>query len=186
MSALPIKKWSREEFSRLIATDLLDADRRYELIEGLVLELMTHNPPHVTAVALVDGWLRSIVPDCYFVRSQSPIALDDHSEPEPDAAVVRGRIQDYARRHPEPSEIELVVEVSDSSLERDRKVKAPLYARVGIRELWIIDLVDRKLELHRDPGPDGYRVVTILAETGAAAPIFAPVDAVNVSALLPS
>lgn len=185
MSALPSKKWTREEFARLIECDLLEPDRRYELIEGVIYEPMTHNPPHVTSVALTDAWLRSVVGQERFVRVQSPVALDGLNEPEPDLAVVRGRIQDFSSRHPGPADLDLLVEVSDSSLDRDRKQKAPLYARAGVRELWIVDLVERKLEIHRQPGPDGYRTGTILAESEPASAIFAPKAFVQVSDLLP-
>jgi Uma2 family endonuclease len=185
MSALPIKRWTRNEYARLIDSDLLAPDARYELIEGQIVELMTHNPPHVTALRLVEAWLRSIVTPDRFVATQSPVALDDTSEPEPDIAVVRGRITDFGSRHPDSSEVELLVEVSDTSLDRDRKFKAPLYARAGIPELWILDLGARKLELYREPAKDGYRAVTILAETENAAPLFAPAFQVRISDLLP-
>jgi Uma2 family endonuclease len=184
MVALPVKRWTRAEYERLLEAEFLDSDRRYELIDGQIVEIMTQNPPHVTVVRLVEGWLRTLVSDNHFVATQAPIALDDKSEPEPDVSVICGRIVDYSARHPYPTEVELVVEVADSSIERDRKVKAPLYGRAGVKELWIVDVVARKLEIHREAGPDGYRVVTILAETEMASPLFTE-DVVRVGDLLP-
>jgi Uma2 family endonuclease len=88
---------------------------------------------------------------------QDPVHLDDFSEPEPDLAVLRHKDDFYLDHHPRPEDVFLVVEVADSTLEFDRRRKLPLYARSGIPEVWIVNLVDGLLEVYRDPAPHGYR-----------------------------
>ena len=185
MAAPTLRKWTGDEYRRAVKAGLIRVDERLELLDGQIVQKMTQNPPHSVALGLVEDWLRGVVGEGRHVRSQGPITLSEFSEPEPDCAVARGDRRDFSNRHPVPAEIELVVEVSDSSLDRDRRIKAPLYTAGGIRELWILDLADRKLELHRESGPKGYRVVTILAESERACPAFAPECSVRVADLLP-
>ena len=186
MAAQTIKTWTRSEYERLVELGMLTPDDRAELVDGLIVKKMTHNPPHFTALGLAEDWLRSIVGPRRHVRAQGPIALSDMSEPEPDLVVVAGSRGHYASRHPKPEEVELLVEISHSSIDRDRRLKAPLYARAGVRELWIVDLDNRRLELHREPGPGGYRNVTTLAEDDSATPLFAPSEHVKVANLIPT
>jgi Uma2 family endonuclease len=124
------------------------------------------------------------------VRSQGPIALDDASEPEPDVAVVRGGPRDYAEAH--PADPVLVVEVALSSLGFDREHKASLYARAGRPEYWIVNLVDRVLEVRREPAPSfsapygwDYRVVETLGPEQRVRLLAAPVAEIAVADLLP-
>jgi len=114
-----------------------------------------------------------------------PIALDDLSEPEPDVVVVRGAAADYLVEHPGPEDIHLLVEVCDSSFERDRRRKVPLYAAAGVREVWLVDVASRRLEAHQEPSPGGYGRTTILREDHSFAPLFAPEIEIKISDLLP-
>jgi Uma2 family endonuclease len=119
-----------------------------------------------------------------------PVALDDESEPEPDLVVVAGSPADYDAAH--PSRVALAVEVADSSLMFDREHKASAYARAGIADYWIVNLVDRVLEVHRDPVGDPlavfgwrYRSVTILAPPSTVAPLAVPAGPIAVVDVLP-
>jgi Uma2 family endonuclease len=138
-------------------------------------------------VALAAEVVRAIFADGWLVRVQLPLALDDISEPEPDVAVVPGTARDYRRIH--PSEAVLVVEVADTSLRLDRKRKASAYARVGIADYWIVNLVDGVLEVHRQPSREGrrwrYASVEILGPEAVVTPLAAPGARVRVADLLP-
>ncbi len=148
----PVRRFTVDEYHRLGEAGVLTEDDRVELLEGLIVTKMIHNPPHDTSLALTDSSIRGLLPAGWHTRVQSAITTDD-SEPEPDVAVVRGSIRDYATRHPGPGDIGLLVEVAESSLGRDRK-KCRLYARAGIAAYWIINLVDRQIEVFGNPtGP---------------------------------
>src|SRR5262249_32996457 len=125
----------------------------FELLEGLIVPKMTRNPQYDIALELVDEALRGRLPAGWRLRIQSAITTDD-SEPEPDLAVVRGDARSRGGRHPGPPDLGLVVEVADTSLAQDRQEKGRLYARAGIACYWIVNLVDRQIEVYTDPtGP---------------------------------
>jgi Uma2 family endonuclease len=140
------------QYFDLLESGLLSDSDRCELLDGVVVEKMTKNPPHTTATWECNFQLTARVPPGWYVRNQDPIELK-RSVPEPDLAIVRGANRDYASRHPVSSEIELVLEVADSSLPTDR-YKASLYAAAGIPVYWIVNLADLCLETYADPDPD--------------------------------
>jgi Uma2 family endonuclease len=111
--------------------------------------------------------------------------LDDWSEPEPDLAIVRGTVLDYAERHPCPSDVELVVEVADSTLKQDCEIKDKLYAQAGIAEYWVLDLKNRQLHVFRNPTPTGYTSHLILTEPNKITPLFFPSLTLSLAAILP-
>ncbi len=166
MSAVQLRRWTRQEYHQLAESGVLRPDERVELIEGEIVEMPPQLSPHATGVCLAEDALRAAFGPGFVVRAQLPLALGEYSEPEPDVAVVVGGPRDYAKAH--PTTAVLVVEVSDATLAFDRNVKASLYAAAGIPEYWIVNLVHRQLEVHCDPGalPEarygfGYRVRTI-------------------------
>ena len=142
---------SRERYHEMIETGLFDSDDEYELIHGYLLKKMARNQAHIWVVRLLVTLLRQLLTEGsgWFVVKEDPIALYD-SEPEPDVVVVRGSETDYWDL-PEPQDIGLVVEVSDSTLSTDRSVKKPLYAQEGIREYWIVDVKGRRVEVYTEP-----------------------------------
>lgn len=149
----PVYRFSVEDYHRLGETGILTPADRVELLEGWIVPKTVHNPPHDTALSLVIGQLRPLLPDGWYDRLQMPITTSE-SEPEPDIAIVRGSPRDYSDRHPAPAEVGLLIEVADSTLGLDRGTKARLYARAGIEEYWIVNVVDRQVEVHSDPtGP---------------------------------
>src|SRR5260370_136696 len=123
-----------------------------EVIGGELMVAEPQSAPHYTAIQKTAKALEAAFGPGWTVRSQGPIGLDDDSEPEPDVAVVQGSLEDYGRAH--PSRPALTVEVAESSLAVDRQHKGSLYARAGLPDYWILNLVDRVLEVYREPAPD--------------------------------
>ena len=155
----PVRKFTVDEYRRLGETGVLTEDDRVELLEGWIVPKMNHNPLHDGTIELVEDQLRRHLPGGWRLRIQSVITTED-SEPEPDLAVVRGPAGRYIQRHPGQTDIGLVVEVSDTSLSRDRD-KCRIYASAGIVAYWIVNLVDRRIEVYTEPADEdanpGYR-----------------------------
>jgi Uma2 family endonuclease len=146
-----------EQYEAMVASGAFTASDRFHLINGYLVAKMTQNSPHSTADELCGDALDRAIPLGWHVRSAKPIRIPSQaSKPEPDRSVARGGIRDYALRDPGPADIALVVEVSDASLGLDCKMDR-IYAGAGIPVYWIVNLVDRQVEMHADPGPDGYR-----------------------------
>jgi Uma2 family endonuclease len=190
ISGLETRRFTRVEYERLIDLEFFQPDERLELIDGLMIVREPQDAPHATGVRLVLRALRAVFGAGWTVDSQLPVALDDYSEPEPDAAVVAGDPRDYRDTH--PTRAVLIVEVAESRLAFDRRRKASLYARAGIADYWVVNLVDRVLEVYREPvaapaAPYGfrYRSVTRLGPTATVTPLAAPSAAIPVADLLP-
>jgi Uma2 family endonuclease len=177
--------WTREEFHRAVDHGVFGRSERLELVEGQVLEKMTQYPPHAVALTQVLHRFVSLFGHSHALRCQMPIALSNYSEPEPDLVVVPGEPSDYLKEHPTPEQIELLVEVSDSTLSRDRRFKVPLYAKAGIKEVWLVDVEARRIEAYQEPSDQGYQRVITFVETESLAPLFMPTASFVVAALLP-
>ncbi len=183
--------WTRQKYYRAAEIGFLDPDARLELLDGEILQHMSpHKSSHSTAVLFTQSALADLAdPNTFHVRTQMAITLDDRSEPEPDLVVVFGTIADYAEHHPYPSDIQLLVEVSDSTLRTDRKRKHSAYAQANIAEYWILNLIDRQLEVWRDPfvqaGEPGFKTSLLFLEKDAVKPLFAPDRVLAVADLLP-
>ncbi len=134
----------------MAAAGILGPDDRIELLDGLLVEKMTKKPPHRIATRRTIDALTDLVPPGWYVDAQEPIVTAD-SEPEPDVVVIVGDTGDYVQTNPAASAVALVVEVSDDSLARDREIKGPIYARAGIPTYWIVNLVDRCVEVYTEP-----------------------------------
>jgi len=186
---LTLWRWKRAEYDRLVDLGAFDG-APIELIGGQLVVAEPQFPYHASAISAADYALRSVLPPGWIVRLQAPVSLDDESEPEPDLVVVPGRPADY--RHAHPARPVLAVEVAESSLAFDRVHKSSLYARADIQDYWIVNLVDRVVEVYRDPGPDSsapygwrYRAVTTLAPPAVVAPLAFPAIQIAVADLLP-
>jgi Uma2 family endonuclease len=147
---LPMRRFTVDEYHRMIDAGVFGGDERFELLEGWIVAKLTRKPPHDATIELLTDVLRDRLPAGWRVRVQSAITTAD-SEPEPDLAVVRGGPRDYLKRHPGPADLAMVVEVADSSLADDRSLEARLYARAGIPAYWIVNLVDLRVEVYTDP-----------------------------------
>jgi len=171
-SSMPIMyRLTIEQYEAMAEADILTERDQVELVDGLLVKKLTKNPAQSVAARAVSEALARLVPDGYFLTRENPIRIGPASEPEPDAAVVRGRSRDYATRHPDASETALVVEVSDSSLHLDRSVKRHVYAAGGIPVYWIVNLVDDCLEVHSRPEAGAYQDVRSLDATETIAAV---------------
>ncbi len=149
--AVQVRQWTREEYDRLIGTGFFQPGERLELIEGEVVEMAPQGSVHAAVTGRTERALQQqFGPNCW-VRVQMPLALGELSEPEPDLVVVQGTPDDYLDHHPGAAQTLLVIEVSDTTLDYDRERKARVYARAWIREYWLVNLVDRCVEVYRDP-----------------------------------
>ena len=188
--AVEIRRFTRLEYERLADLEFFQPDERLELIDGLLVVREPQNSGHAVGTQLVHRALDRAFGAGWNVRAQFPVALDDMSEPEPDAAVVPGDPRDYSEAH--PARPVLIVEVADSRLAFDRRHKASLYARAGIADYWVVNLVDRVVEVHREPVADTsapygfrYRSITRLAPPATVTPLAAPAATIPVADLLP-
>lgn len=186
---LTVRSLRRVEYERLVAAGAFHGEP-LELIGGRLLVAEPKGSRHSVTVSVVAEVLRTALPAGWVVRSEQSLALDDDSEPEPDVAVVRGPHTRYLDRHPRRPA--LVVEVADASLDFDRTEKAGLYARGGVADYWIVNLVDRVVELYREPVPEigarygwRYASVTTVARPALVTPLAFPTVGIAVASLLP-
>ena len=149
------RRFTVHEYHRMGEAGILHEDDRVELIEGEIVEMAAIGTRHFTCVNQLNRLLVRGVGDAAIVSVQNPVRLDEHTEPQPDLAVLRPR--DYRLSLPGPEGVLLLIEVSDTTLAYDRGVKLQLYARAGIPEVWIVDLAGALIERHTDPSSDGYR-----------------------------
>ncbi|OGL06019.1 MAG: hypothetical protein A3J45_05375 [Candidatus Rokubacteria bacterium RIFCSPHIGHO2_02_FULL_69_13] len=184
------RRWSRLEYDKLIEKGIFLPDDRIELLAGEMVVREPQGTPHAVGIRLAEEALRRAFGPGWDVRVQLPVALDDESEPEPDIAVVPGGPRDYLAAH--PSRPVLVVEVAETSLALDREHKGSLYARAGLADYWILNLVDHVLEVYRSPAqsssaPFGraYSEARSLGVSDHISPLAAPDAPIPVAALLP-
>jgi Uma2 family endonuclease len=142
----PVLQLTVAQYHAMIRSGDLESGAPIELLEGWLVNKMPKNPPHSVSTAKARRHLSEVVPEGWSVDVQEPVTTRD-SEPEPDVAVIRGLREDYVDRHPGPYDIGLLVEVADTSLTRDRNWKKRIYAAAGIAVYWIVNLIDRQIEV---------------------------------------
>ncbi len=187
----PVFRLSVQQYHAMIEAGVLTEDDPVELLEGILVFKMPRNPARALAVRLLTTSIDAmLVGSDWHFRAQEPITLDD-SEPEPDGAIVRGQVRDYSKQHPGPAEVGLIIEISDTSLARDRGIKLRGYARASISPYWIVDLMGRSIEVYTDPdaeaSPPTYRKRIVFDESSIV-PIELdgkPVGAIKVAAIPP-
>jgi len=177
-------RFSAEDYHRMEEAGILGDDDRVELVDGEIVEAAPLGGPHGAAVERIAASLAAAVGDRATVRKWKPVALGGSSEPEADLCVVRDQAGDYAERHPRPEDVILLVEVADTSVGFDDEVKAPLYAKAGIIETWIVDLSAGVVVVARDPQPCGYMDERRVSPGETVAPLMLPGAAVAVSDLV--
>jgi Uma2 family endonuclease len=181
------RRWTRHEYERLIEQGAFGPEERLELVNGEILAMTPQKSRHASTVVILQRILSQAFATGTHCRPQLPLALSSDSEPEPDIAVVAGSDLDYLDAH--PTSAGLIVEVAESTLMYDRQTKRPLYAQAGIPEYWIVNLVDRVLEVYRDPeerdGRWDYRLVQRLIPGDTVRPSGAPQATIPVAELLP-
>jgi Uma2 family endonuclease len=156
------RKFTVSEYHRMLESGILAEDDRVELIEGEIVEMTPIGPRHAACVDRLNALLSSQAGGRAIVRVQNPVRLGEQSEPQPDLTLLNFRPDFYAQSHPGPGDILLLIEVVETSAEYDRQIKVPLYARAGIREVWVVDLGADAVEVYREPAPEGYRQVSRL------------------------
>ncbi|MGO9598954.1 MAG: Uma2 family endonuclease [Isosphaeraceae bacterium] len=159
LASAEVYRMTTRECERMTAAGVLD-DPRVELLDGYVVKKMGKNPLHIWTVDAALEALKAMLPG-WWCRKEDPVRLPDFDEPEPDIAVVRGSRDLYRGRIPGPEDIALVVEVSETTVDRDRGPKLTAYARSGIDRHWIINLVSRQIEVYSDPTEGGYSSVQV-------------------------
>ena len=146
---------SVKQYQQMIEAGVLTDDDKIELLEGYLVEKMSRNAPHDGTLDLVKEALGDNRPKGWCLRSQQSIQLAD-SQPEPDVSLVRGNSRSFVAVHPTAAEVGIAVEIAASSLLIDRRQKARIYARAGIVEYWIVNLLDRQIEVHTLPVGESY------------------------------
>jgi Uma2 family endonuclease len=168
------RRFTTAEYYEMLRSGILTQDDRVELIEGEIVEMTPIGPKHAGIVGRLTGWFARRFGEGVHVSPQNPIDLGERSQPQPDVVVARSTPDTYTHSHPTPADILLLVEVSDTTLEYDRQVKATLYARALIPETWIFDLPGDQVLIYREPSAEGYRLLRIVRRGERIAPLAFP------------
>lgn len=190
MATMPGELMSRhrltvDDYHQMAESGILGPDDSVELIAGEVLDMSPVGSLHAALVRALGRWLSDSVGQQAIVAVQDPIHLDDSSEPQPDIALLKPRGDYYAAAHPGPADTLLIVEVAESSLAYDLGVKAPLYARHGIPEVWVIDAATRNTHRFRGPRPEGYAEQVMITPEEPLACLALPAATTTLTAALP-
>lgn len=176
--------FSVEEYELLADAGILHEDDRLELIEGRIIDMSPIGSTHASCVKRLLNTFVNLFQDRTIVSVQDPVRLDAHSEPQPDLMLLQPRDDFYAERHPGPEDVLLLLEVADTSLNYDRQVKIPLYARHAIQEVWLLNLRDQTVGVYRAPTPDGYEQVLVLRGQQELGPQAFPEETLRVAHIL--
>ena len=180
------KRWTRQECEALSGIGLPDWNH-LELVEGELINQMGINQPRVISVALLLEWFRQVF-GTRRVLNEAPIdvAPEDNptNEPQPDLIVLKLDFTDFTKEHPQPRDLELVVEVADSTLYFDLTTKAGLYARAGIVDYWVLDVSGRRMIVHRDPREERYSSIVVFGSEESVAPLAAPGSPLRIADVL--
>ncbi|GBO55151.1 hypothetical protein APA_3201 [Pseudanabaena sp. lw0831] len=180
-----IHLWSIADYHQMIEAGILDEDDRVELLEGKIVCMSPQRPFHAASVQRSSRLLFKLLSDRAEIRIQLPVILGNDSEPEPDIAVVRFDDHEYSFRHPEVSDIYLLIEVADWTISKDRKQKARIYGKNQVLEYWILDLQNRQVYIFRQPEDGSYREELILSSNDSLAMQAFPDIAIALDALFP-
>ena len=145
-----------DDYHAMVVAGALKEDDRVELIEGEIVDMTPIGLRHAAAVNILNRWLVTGCGSRAIVQCQGPIQIGLRSEPQPDLVALRPEDDFYRNKAATPDDVLLLIEVADRSLLYDRRVKLPLYARAGLREVWIVDLVRDEVQIHREPTPTGF------------------------------
>jgi Uma2 family endonuclease len=151
----PLHRITVDEYERIIASGSLEDPSRVELIDGYMVDKMEKNAEHSYSTKETFKALDRRLPTGWTWRQEQPVRIPEFDEPEPDIAIVRGSDADYRRRHPTADDVGLLVEVSEATLRQDRGEKRTAYARAGIAVYWIVNLVNRQIEVYTRPTKEG-------------------------------
>jgi Uma2 family endonuclease len=153
------RKFTVEQYHKMVDSGILTEDDRVELIRGEIVEMSPIGTRHAACVRRLNTLFSRKLDKRALIDIQNPVELDDTSEPQPDIALLQPREDFYEERHPQPKDIFLIVEVADTTVKYDREVKIPLYAEDNIVEVWLVDINGQCVEVYREPTPDGYQTI---------------------------
>ena len=184
MNEIAVRRFTIEEYNRMAETGVLSRDEHVELLQGLVCEMSPEGKRHVAAIELTHDFFTDRLRGKHRVRAQHPLTLAEGTEAEPDIAIVEtADPRAYLDSH--PTAALLVIEISETSLEKDCTLKADLYARAGISEYWVLNLTNDTLEVFRDPSESHYLKRQTLNRGEKISPVRLPDISVGVVDLLP-
>ena len=169
-----IRTWTIDEYHQMLRAGILTSDERVELLSGKILQMSPQEPPHSATTRRASRYLDRLLASLADVRTQLPVTLGPDSEPEPDIAIVCFDVNEYADYHPSVDEIYWVIEVSDTTLRKDRDQKAAIYGKVGISEYWILDVKTRQAYILREPNNEGYGFEDCLTPDDSVCPLAFP------------
>jgi Uma2 family endonuclease len=184
MSVQAKHRFSVEEYYRMAEIGVLKPDARVELLNGEIIDMSPIGPFHGGITKYLNQKFTDASQGRWIVQVQDPVRLDDQSEPQPDLALLKRSPDFYRKRHPQPADVFLLIEVSDSTLPFDRDERLPAYGRAGIPEVWIVNLTNLTIEINREPHFTGYGSKTILCAGDKASPATFPDVVVDVAELL--
>ncbi len=155
LAPLTPRRFTIDEYERIVASGSLNEPKKVELIDGYVVTKMAKSPEHSFSTKEALKALERLIPAGWTARKEDPVRIAEYDEPEPDVTIVRGSDADYRHRIPEAGEVGLLVEVSRTNVTADRQ-QGSVFGRAGIPVYWIVNLVDRHVEVYTNPGPAGY------------------------------
>ena len=184
--SVQIQRWlfTVKEYHLMNEAGVFGEDDRVELIEGEIIQMAAIGTRHATCVRRLIRQFRQLPEESAILDVQNPIQLTERTEPQPDVVLLEPRADYYATAHPIPSEVLLLIEVSDSTVDYDRDIKVPIYARSLIQEVWLVDLVENCLEVYRQPDPNGYSLMLKFWRGQQVAPLAFPDLEVSVDFIL--
>jgi len=155
-------RFTVDDYYRMAEAGILSSEQRVELLDGQIIVMTPIGRRHAACVDRLNAHFARALNDRVVIRIQNPVRLDEHSEPEPDVALLKPREDFYAEKEPSAEDALLIIEVADTSLDKDQQVKLPLYARADVPEVWIVDLATMDVHVHREPADGKYqRVCTV-------------------------
>ena len=169
-----------DEYHQMAESGILTEDDRVELINGEIIAMSPINSPHASVVDRISNFFMGELDQPVIIRVQSPLQISEYSEPEPDVMLLKHQGDFYVNAHPQPSDVYLLIEVADSSIHIDREIKLPLYTQALVSEVWIVNLSDRQIEVHRSPSAGSYQeTIVATREQNIAIPYFSSTVAVK-------
>ncbi|MDR3378312.1 MAG: Uma2 family endonuclease [Verrucomicrobiae bacterium] len=177
-------RFNVREYYRMAETGVLPPQARVELLDGRIIDMSPIGPFHGGVTKYLINILTTAARGRWLVSAQDPIHLDDHSEPQPDLMLLNPAADFYRNRHPQPEEVLLLVEISDTTLQLDQEEKLPAYGRAGIAEVWLVNLTELTVEVYREPNFTGYGSKTVFRSGDQARSLAFPDLTVDVAELL--
>ncbi len=174
MAAVQLTKkrlFTVEDYHRMGESGILREDDRVELIEGEIVDMSPIGIKHASCVSRLNHLFSQKLGGRAIVNVQNPVCLDEHSEPQPDVVLLKYREDFYAAAHPKPQDVLLLIEVSDTSIDFDRDIKLPLYARHNIQEVWLVDIIAEKIETYSSPANGQYQEKHVLTRGKSLSPM---------------